>query len=445
MVCVTQPIHTQPDDDRGLSTDMDEGTLLEIKGLKAHFLLDEGVAKAVDGVSLTLKRGETLGIVGESGSGKSVTARSILQILGSGGKIVDGQILYRRNGQVTDLAGRAPTGGEIRSSRGNDIAMVFQEPMTAFSPVYTVGRQISEAIRIHNEVSKRAARERTVELLRKVGIQQPERRVDAYPFELSGGMRQRAMIAMALACDPQILIADEPTTALDVTIQAQILALMKSIQEETGMSIIIISHNMGVIAEMADTVAVMYLGRHLGDHPHVVADDNYRHPSLFLDALHERQDLGLNGDVEGGGRLVGYEYLRVAGQCHGDHGPLAHPPGELEGIRVHPALRLLDADLPEQLDGALARGPLRDLVVDPDGLRDLAPHGVDRGERGHRLLEDHRDVVAPAAADLPARRGAPREVGDLPVAAVEDLAVHDLPARAEDLQDRAGRDALAAA
>ena len=278
MVCVTQPIHTQPDDDRGLSTAMDEGTLLEIRDLKAHFLLDEGVARAVDGVSLALKRGETLGIVGESGSGKSVTARSILQILGSGGTIVDGQILYRRNGQVTDLAALDPSGEEIRSIRGNDIAMVFQEPMTAFSPVYTVGRQISEAIRVHNQVSKRAARERSVELLRKVGIQQPERRVDAYPFELSGGMRQRAMIAMALACDPQILIADEPTTALDVTIQAQILALMKSIQEETGMSIIIISHNMGVIAEMADTVAVMYLGRVVESAPLWELFDNPRHP-----------------------------------------------------------------------------------------------------------------------------------------------------------------------
>jgi peptide/nickel transport system ATP-binding protein len=257
---------------------MDEGALLEIRDLKAHFLLDEGVARAVDGVSLTLKRGETLGVVGESGSGKSVTARSVLQILGSGGEIVEGKILYRRNGQVVDLTELDPAGEEIRDIRGNDISMVFQEPMTAFSPVYTVGRQITEAIRVHNEVSKKDARARAIELLGKVGIQQPEQRVDSYPFELSGGMRQRAMIAMALACDPQILIADEPTTALDVTIQAQILALLKSIQEETGMSIIIISHNMGVIAEMADTVAVMYLGRVVESAPLWELFDNPRHP-----------------------------------------------------------------------------------------------------------------------------------------------------------------------
>jgi peptide/nickel transport system ATP-binding protein len=253
-------------------------SLLEIKDLKTYFMLDEGVSKAVDGVSLTLEKGKTLGIVGESGCGKSVTARSILQIVGAGSRIVDGQILFRRDGDVVDLARLNPGGDEIREVRGNEIGMIFQEPMTAFSPVYTVGRQIMEMIRVHENVSKREARRRAIEMLGKVGIPQPQRRVDAYPFELSGGLRQRAMIAMALACDPQILIADEPTTALDVTIQAQILALMKSIQEETGMSIIIISHNMGVIAEMADTVAVMYLGKVVESAPLWELFDNPQHP-----------------------------------------------------------------------------------------------------------------------------------------------------------------------
>jgi peptide/nickel transport system ATP-binding protein len=250
-------------------------SVLEIENLKTYFFLDEGTVKAVDGVSLSLAKGKTLGIVGESGCGKSVTARSVLQIAGAGGKVVEGHILFHHDGDVVDLAQMHPTGEKIRQIRGRDIAMIFQEPMTSFSPVYTVGRQIMEAILYHTVATKREARERAIELLGKVGIPQPGRTVDAYPFELSGGMRQRAMIAMALAGDPSILIADEPTTALDVTIQAQILALLQSIQRETGMAIMIISHNMGVIAEMADEVAVMYLGRvverapvwELFDHP----------------------------------------------------------------------------------------------------------------------------------------------------------------------------------
>jgi len=235
-------------------------TVLELENLKTYFFLDEGTVKAVDGVSLSLAKGKTLGIVGESGCGKSVTARSVLQIAGAGGKVVEGNILFHRDGDIINLARLHPTSEKIRQIRGRDIAMIFQEPMTSFSPVYTVGRQIMEAILYHTTATKSEARQRAIELLGKVGIPQPGRTVDAYPFELSGGMRQRAMIAMALAGDPRILIADEPTTALDVTIQAQILALLKDVQQETGMSIMIISHNMGVIAEMADEVAVMYLG-----------------------------------------------------------------------------------------------------------------------------------------------------------------------------------------
>ena len=236
-------------------------TLLEIKDLKTHFFFDEGTVKAVDGVSYTLEKGKTLGVVGESGCGKSVTAQSVLQIVGAGGRIVEGEILLHRNSEIVDLTQYKPDSEDLRQVRGKDIAMIFQEPMTAFSPVYTVGWQIMEAILYHLDVSKKEARRQVIDLLGKVGIPNPEKRVDSYPFELSGGMRQRAMIAMALACNPMILIADEPTTALDVTIQAQILGLLKSLQDEYGMAILVITHNMGVIAEMADEVAVMYLGQ----------------------------------------------------------------------------------------------------------------------------------------------------------------------------------------
>ncbi len=240
---------------------IDDQTVLAIKNLKTHFFFDEGTVRAVDGVSLTLTRGKTLGVVGESGCGKSVTAQSVLQIVGAGGRIVAGEILLYLDNEIVDLTEYKPTSEELRRVRGKDIAMIFQEPMTAFSPVYTVGWQIMEAILYHFDVSKQEAQRQVIELLGKVGIPQPQKRIDSYPFELSGGMRQRAMIAMALACNPTILIADEPTTALDVTIQAQILQLLKNLQEEFGMAILVITHNMGVIAEMADEVAVMYLGR----------------------------------------------------------------------------------------------------------------------------------------------------------------------------------------
>jgi peptide/nickel transport system ATP-binding protein len=238
----------------------ENNVLLEIKDLRTYFHLDEGVLKAVDGVSLTIQRNRVLGIVGESGCGKSITARSILRLIPPPGK-VQGEILFYQNGSSVDLAKLSQHGDQIRSIRGRDIAMIFQEPMSAFSPVHTIGDQIMEAVLVHEQVDKVEARRRAVDLLRHVGIPLPERRVDAYPHQMSGGMLQRAMIAMALALRPQILIADEPTTALDVTIQAQILRLMKNLQAEIGMSIIFITHDLGVIANMADDVAVMYLGR----------------------------------------------------------------------------------------------------------------------------------------------------------------------------------------
>jgi peptide/nickel transport system ATP-binding protein len=236
--------------------------LLSVRNLRTSFFQDEGTTKAVDGASFDVHPGRTLGIVGESGCGKSVTAQSILRIVDAPGRIVGGEILLTRaDGSHVDLVKLDPRGREIRAIRGDDIGLIFQEPMTSFSPVHTVGAQIVEAIRLHNDVSKKEARRRGIEALRSVGIPKPERRIDEYSFELSGGLRQRAMIAVALSCDPRLLIADEPTTALDVTTQAQILDLLRKIQRERGMAIMLITHNLGVVAEMADDVVVMYLGR----------------------------------------------------------------------------------------------------------------------------------------------------------------------------------------
>ncbi|MDQ3810074.1 MAG: ABC transporter ATP-binding protein [Chloroflexota bacterium] len=234
--------------------------LLRVRDLRTYFFADEGTTRAVDGASFDVYPGRTLGVVGESGCGKSVTARSILRIVERPGRIVSGEMLLRRDGTSLDLAQLAPDGREMRAIRGGEIALVFQEPMTSFSPVHTIGSQIVEAIMLHRRLDRRAARQRGIELLRRVGIPRAEARMDEYAYQLSGGLRQRAMIAMALAADPKLLIADEPTTALDVTTQAQILALLRDLQRRTGMAIMLITHDLGVIAEMADEVVVMYLG-----------------------------------------------------------------------------------------------------------------------------------------------------------------------------------------
>lgn len=238
--------------------------LLEVKDLRIHFFTDEGVVKAVDGVDLTIERGKTLCLVGESGCGKSVTSRAFLKIIRNPGRIVGGQMLYHmaHSPQKTvDIAQMDPKGKEIRQIRGKEISMIFQEPMSSLSVMHTIGNQIIETIRLHEAVSKQEARNRAIELLRLVEIPKPERLIDEYAFRLSGGMRQRAMIAMALSCNPTLLIADEPTTALDVTTQAQILKLMRSLQAQYGMAMLFITHDLGVVAEIADDVAVMYLGR----------------------------------------------------------------------------------------------------------------------------------------------------------------------------------------
>jgi oligopeptide/dipeptide ABC transporter ATP-binding protein len=263
-----------------------DNVLVEIKDLHTFFYLAEGIVRAVNGVDLDIQRGQTLGVVGESGCGKSMTALSLMQLIPSPGKITEGEILYyrtaRSNGageavdvvRITDLK---PNSKEMRGIRGTQISMVFQEPMTAMSPVRTVGVQITEAIELHQGVSKSEARDIAVELLRRVRLPNPERTIDDYPFELSGGMRQRCVIAMALSCNPSLLIADEPTTALDVTTEAQILDLMRDLQREFGMAIMYITHNLGVIAEMAKEVAVMYLGK-------IVEQTDVQ--SIFFNPLH---------------------------------------------------------------------------------------------------------------------------------------------------------------
>ncbi|ABW18889.1 ABC transporter ATP-binding protein [Alkaliphilus oremlandii] len=246
--------------------------LLEVKNLKTHFYTEDGIVPAVNGVDFNLKPGETLGIVGESGCGKSITSMSIMRLIPTPpGKIVGGEILF----EDRDIVKMSEA--EIRKIRGNDIAMIFQEPMTSLNPVFTIGSQIMEAIMLHQKMDKKAARGKCIEMLRLVGIPRADEVVDDYPHQFSGGMRQRAMIAMALSCNPKLLIADEPTTALDVTIQAQIIELMKELKEKLNTAIMLITHDLGVVAEMADHVIVMYAGR-------IVEDANVI--DLFKDPKH---------------------------------------------------------------------------------------------------------------------------------------------------------------
>jgi peptide/nickel transport system ATP-binding protein len=247
-----------------------DNTLLEVKGLKTYFYLDEGTVRAVDGVDFSIERGQTLGVVGESGCGKSITARSILRIVPRPGRIVEGEITFHRIAETTpastaidlvNLTKLNPKGSEIRDIRGREIALVPQEPMASLSPVHTIGNQIMEAILLHQKVNKAEARAKTIEILDHVGFPNPKQRIDSFPHQLSGGLRQRAVIAMALSCHPSLLIADEPTTALDVTTEAQILRLMRRLQEEFGMAILYITHNLGVVAQMTERVIVMYMGK----------------------------------------------------------------------------------------------------------------------------------------------------------------------------------------
>ncbi len=236
--------------------------LVEIRDLRTHFFTDDGVVKAVEGVDLDVHANRTLCILGESGCGKSIMARSMLRIVDSPGRIVDGSITYRAaDGRTVDLAKARLGSKELRGIRGQDIAMIFQEPMSSLGPITKIGKQITETLLLHRKITKAEAKEIAIEMLNKVGIPNPAERYEAYPFELSGGMRQRAMIAMALSCEPRLLIADEPTTALDVTTQAQILDLIAELKDELAMGVMLITHDLGVVAEVAEDVAVMYMGR----------------------------------------------------------------------------------------------------------------------------------------------------------------------------------------
>ncbi|MBP0724243.1 ABC transporter ATP-binding protein [Bacillus sp. RG28] len=248
-------------------------SIVSVENLKTYFYTEDGVVPAIDGVSFEVKKGETLAIVGESGSGKSVTSLSIMQLIPSPpGKIVDGDIKFHNESLLEK------TDKEMRAIRGNQISMIFQEPMTSLNPVFKVGDQIAESLMLHQKLSKKEAYEEAVRLLKLVGIPEAERRVNQYPHELSGGMRQRVMIAIALACNPEMLIADEPTTALDVTIQNQILALLKKLKEQSNMSIMLITHDLGVVAEMADRVVVMYSGQVVEQGDVFTIFENPKHP-----------------------------------------------------------------------------------------------------------------------------------------------------------------------
>lgn len=308
-----------------MATDSSE-PLLRIEELTTHFFVDEGVVKSVDGVDLTVPAGKTVCVVGESGCGKSVTARSILNVVDPPGRIVSGKVIWnspshagpsangRAHDRGVDLAALPPAGEEMRSIRGREIAMVFQEPMASLSPMYTVAEHLIEALQLHQKISKKEARDVATDLLRRVGIPHPERRLDVYPFQLSGGMCQRVMIAIALSCNPSLLIADEPTTALDVTSQARILELLTRLQKETGMAMLFITHDLGVVAEIADEVAVMYLGRVVEQGPVRAIFHNPQHP--YTKAL--------LASIPRMGRGARQRLSAIRGQVPS---PLAPPPG----------------------------------------------------------------------------------------------------------------------
>lgn len=282
----TKPISAGSTEQPGVAVEAgseDREPLLEVEDLQTYFFTQEGVVKAVDGASFTVHPGKTLGIVGESGCGKSIASKSILQIVDKPGRVIGGTASYNlreASGQYqqVDLLSLKPGSAEMRAVRGGEISMIFQEPMSSFSPVHTVGNQLIETIRLHTDQSETAARETALDWLRRVGLSNAEQRMDDYPFRLSGGQCQRAMIAMALSTNPRILIADEPTTALDVTTQAQILNLLQHLQAEQDMSMIFITHDLGVIAEVADEVVVMYLGRVVERAPIGELFSNPKHP-----------------------------------------------------------------------------------------------------------------------------------------------------------------------
>ena len=316
-----------------------EDIFLDVRGLKTHFFTDEGVVKAVDGVDFTINRGRTICIVGESGCGKSITARSILQIIDKPGKIVEGKMLLQKNsGENIDICSLKSTGKAMRKIRGKEISMIFQEPMSSLSPIHTIGNQIMEGIELHFGISKSESRKRAIEILDRVGIPKAEERIDSYVFELSGGMRQRAMIAMALSCQPNLLIADEPTTALDVTTQANILDLIKKIQKDLNMTIMFITHDLGVVAEIADDVVVMYLGKVVesGDVDSIFNDPKHPYTKKLLESI----------------PMLGISHKK---RLQPIEGMVPHPFARPNGCSFHPRCESFMPDICDQKNPTLVR------------------------------------------------------------------------------------------
>jgi peptide/nickel transport system ATP-binding protein len=365
--------------------------LIEIDNLHTHFFTDDGVVRAVDGVSFNIPRGKTICVVGESGCGKSITARSILQVVDPPGRIVAGDIhFYPDADSKVNIAQLKPNSKEIRAIRGKDITMIFQEPMTSLSPLYTIGNQIVEALRWHLPISKKEARQRAIDALAKVGIPRPSELIDAYTFELSGGMRQRAMIAMALVCEPMLLIADEPTTALDVTTQANILDLIRELQRDMGMSVMFITHDLGVVAEIADEVAVMYLGTIVeqGSVEAIFKDPKHPYTRALLNSIPKlvptaRQRLdAVRGSVPHPlNRPKGCPFhercdYAVAGVCDSEDPPLITLKGQHEvrcvlyGDAQGDALRELEREVTSKAGPqTAARAPAEQLLLEVDRLK----------------------------------------------------------------------------
>ncbi|WP_089775903.1 ABC transporter ATP-binding protein [Ruania alba] len=397
------------------SAPTDGGNVLSVDGLRTYFHTDDGVVKAADGVTFTVPRGRTMCVVGESGCGKSITARSIAGLVDAPGRVEGGTVRFQRepNGEVVDLAALDPRGAEIREIRGGQIGFVFQEPGASLSPMYTIGAQLSRAIRLHQPISKAEAKEQAIDHLRRVGIPRADKRFDAYPFQLSGGMNQRAMIAIALANDPALLIADEPTTALDVTTQARILDLLAELQDETGMSMLFITHDLGVVAEIADDVTVMYLGTVVERGSVTDIFDRPQHP--YTKALLE--SIPSISPENRGKKLPAIS------------GIVPHPSERPDGCPFHTRCAvaisgLCDTTAPpviEQNDGRLAACHL----LDPD-----RPEGP--SDSGTKPAPDAETAAAPAAApataDAPAQAETPSDKGrrgsDEPLLSVRDLRVH---------------------
>ena len=327
--------------------------LLSVRNLETQFVQDEGIVRAVDGASFSLSPGRTLGIVGESGCGKSVTARSILRIVERPGRIVSGEILLRgKDGVLADITTLPSDGPDMRRIRGGDIGLVFQEPMSSLSAFHTIGAQLIEAIRLHAPLTKKQARAHAIGLLAMVGIPRPSQRIDAYSFELSGGLRQRVMIALALAAEPRVLIADEPTTALDVTTQAQILELIAKLQRDRGLAVILITHDMGVIAEMADDVVVMYLGREV---------EKGSVDSIFHDPQHPYTRSLL--------RSIPNVLAEPRSRLSTISGSIPHPLARPAGCPFHPRC-------PEAMPGVCDVTPPAETLVGPDHVAACHLHGT---------------------------------------------------------------------